>query len=291
MNNLIDHIGNTPLLKLSTSDNDRIQIYVKFEAQNPGGSVKDRAVVNMLKSGFREGLFNTGDRIIEATSGNTGIAIALYSKCFGLNCSLLMPDTASIERIKVMKAYGAEVILTPGELGIEYSRVLAKKLAKEQKGIQLDQFNNEYNWRAHYDSTGPEIWNATNGEITHFVSAMGTSGTIMGVSKYLKEKNKDINIIGVQPMEGESIPGIRKWSENMRPGIMDLKFIDNIVEVSRNQAESGAKKITINEGLFCGISTGGAFHAVSKVIQKIEEGVVVFVACDRGDRYLNSLYS
>ncbi|CAG5081455.1 Cysteine synthase B [Parvicella tangerina] len=287
MSTITDYIGNSPLIKI-TDPNDRVQLYAKLEGNNPGGSVKDRAAFNMLAKGLESGQYRSGDHLIEATSGNTGIALALYAKQLNLSISLVMPDNATPERIKTMRAYGADVILTPAEKTIEYSREYANQLSQDRGYKLINQFDNELNWQAHYASTGPEIWKDTNGSVTHFVSAMGTTGTIMGTSRFLKEKDSSIQIIGAQPKSGDSIPGIRKWSEVMRPGILDYNRIDTIEEVSREEAILGARILAMKHGIMGGMSSGGAFHLASKLSQQLSSGVIVFIVCDRGDRYLSS---
>lgn len=280
-------IGKTPLVKLKNVKQN-VDIYAKLEGNNPGGSVKDRAAFNMLAKGIELGYYEEGDHLIEATSGNTGIALALYAKQLNLSISLVMPDNATPERIKTMRAYGAEVILTPAIKSIEYSRTYALELSACRGYKLVNQFDNELNWQTHYETTGPEIWEDTKGKVTHFVSAMGTTGTIMGTSRFLKEKDTSIKIIGAQPKSGDSIPGIRKWSEEMRPAILDFNRIDQLEEVSQEQAIAATRKLAIEEGIFGGMSSGGAYHIASKLAESITEGTIVFIVCDRGDRYLSS---
>jgi len=281
-------IGNTPLAELkSFSPKPGVQIFSKLEGQNPGGSVKDRAAFGMINDALQSGKINKDSHLIEATSGNTGIALAMIAAIHEISISLVMPESASSERIQTMKAYGAEVILTPAEGTIEYSRKHALELA-EKKGYHiLNQFGNQANPNQHYKTTGPEIWNDTNGKITHFVSAMGTTGTIMGTSRFLKKQNSNIQIIGTQPKEGSRIPGIRRWSPEFLPKIFDPKRVDRIIDVNRDEAESTMKKMAKNEGLFVGISSGGAMAAALKLAAELEEGLIVTIACDRGDRYLS----
>lgn len=283
---LIDIIGNTPLVEL-TSPKKSVRLFTKLEGNNPGGSVKDRAALNMIKTAIETGQIKRGDTLIEATSGNTGIALAMVASLFGVKMILVMPENSTEERKQTMKAYGAELLLTPADKGIEYSRELAINLAQEKGYTILNQFDNEDNWKAHFNSTGPEIWQQTGGEITHFVSAMGTTGTIMGTSKYLKAQNPKIQIIGAQPKEGSSIPGIRKWSKEMLPKIFDADFVDQYVDVDQSDAEAHAIQLARNEGVFAGISSGGAYYSALKIIDELDTGNVVFITCDRGDRYLS----
>lgn len=283
---LIDIIGNTPLVEL-TSPKKSVRLFTKLEGNNPGGSVKDRAALNMIKTAIETGQIKRGDTLIEATSGNTGIALAMVASLFGVKMILVMPENSTEERKQTMKAYGAELLLTPADEGIEYSRELAINLAQEKGYTILNQFDNEDNWKAHFNSTGPEIWQQTGGEITHFVSAMGTTGTIMGTSKYLKSQNPKIQIIGAQPKEGSSIPGIRKWSKEMLPKIFDADFVDQYVDVDQSDAEAHAIQLARNEGVFAGISSGGAYYSALKIIDELDTGNVVFITCDRGDRYLS----
>ncbi|NRA10563.1 MAG: cysteine synthase CysM [Crocinitomicaceae bacterium] len=284
---LIETIGNTPLVELK-SPNPKVRIFAKLEGTNPGGSVKDRAALNMIRSAIESGAIKVGDTLIEATSGNTGIALAMVAAQFGVKIILVMPDNSTEERKQTMRAFGAELLLTPGEKTIEYSRRLAIRLAKENGYRLLNQFDNEDNWKAHYKTTGPEIWRDTDGEITHFVSAMGTTGTIMGTSKFLKEQSSDIQIVGAQPANGASIPGIRKWSIDMRPGIFSPERIDQTVDVGIEDAENATRYLAQEEGVFAGVSSGGAYFVAQQVATEITEGLIVFIACDRGDRYLSS---
>jgi cysteine synthase B len=284
---LIDAIGNTALVEVN-SPNPQVKIFAKLEGANPGGSVKDRAVKNMLLDALAEGKISPGDELIEATSGNTGIALAMLATQLNLQINIVLPENSSVERIETMKAYGAKLILTPAEKGIEYSRILAEETRKKKKLKGLDQFSNDANWRAHYETTGPEIWQQTAGEISHFVSAMGTTGTIMGTGRYLKEQNPSINVIGAQPKEGASIPGIRKWSKKLEPRIYNAKEIDVLFEVNEKEAHEALAALSKKEGIFAGISTGAAYHISQKVALSIQTGTVVFINCDKGDRYLST---
>ncbi|WNW02619.1 cysteine synthase CysM [Tenacibaculum sp. HL-MS23] len=286
---ITDFVGNTPLIEVSNILSKKgVRLFLKLEGNNPGGSVKDRAAYNMIFEALNRRNIKKGDHLVEATSGNTGIALAFISKVLGLHMTLVMPENATEERIKTMKAYGAEVLLTSKEEGIEGARDLAQKLRYKEGYFMLNQFENNDNWKAHYKTTGPEIWKDTEGEVTHFVSAMGTTGTIMGVSTYLKEQNPNIQIIGAQPSDGSRIPGIRKWSEEYLPKIFDRSKVDEIIEVSENQARNQARKLASQEGVFGGMSSGGAVHVALQVAEKIEEGIIVAIICDIGDRYLSS---
>ncbi|WP_445725744.1 cysteine synthase CysM [Flavobacterium sp.] len=287
--NLFDFIGNTPLVKSQNIlKKEGISLYLKLEGNNPGGSVKDRAAYNMISSAIERKVIKKGDYLIEATSGNTGIALALMAQIFGINLELVMPENSTKERVQTMQAYGAKVTLTPASVGIEGSREYAEKMVKEKGYIMLDQFSNPDNWKAHYKTTGPEIWRDTNGEITHFVSAMGTTGTIMGTSTYLKEKNNNVQIIGAQPTDNSKIPGIRKWSPAYLPKIFDAKKVDQVIEVSEQEAREMTKRLAKEEGVFAGMSSGGAVTAALKLSKTIQSGVIVAIICDRGDRYLSS---
>lgn len=286
---LIDLIGNTPLVeavKIPTKPN--VKIFCKLEGQNPGGSVKDRAAYNMIKCALERGDIKPGDRLVEATSGNTGIALAMVANILGLKMTLIMPDNSTRERILSMEAYGAKVILTPAERTIEYSRELADKMAAEEGYFMLDQFSNPDNYMAHYYSTGPEIWKDTEGKVTHFVSAMGTTGTIMGVSKYLKEKNPSIQIVGTQPTDGSQIPGIRRWTPEFLPRIFDATRVDRVIDVSQEAATNMTRRMAKEEGILAGMSSGGALYAALRLSEEIESGTIVCITCDRGDRYLSS---
>jgi cysteine synthase B len=288
-----DTIGNTPLVRLQRipgSENERRNniILGKLEGNNPAGSVKDRPAISMIKRAEAKGLIKPGDTLIEATSGNTGIALAMAAAMRGYKMVLIMPENLSIERRQSMAAYGAQIILTPKSGGMEYARDLAEAMQKEGKGLILDQFANQDNPLAHYEGTGPEIWRDTDGRVTHFVSAMGTTGTIMGVSSFLKERNSAIQIIGAQPEDGSSIPGIRKWPEAYLPKIFDRSRIDQVLSVSQSDAEHMARRMAVEEGIFCGISAAGACEVALRVAETVENAVIVFVVCDRGDRYLST---
>lgn len=288
-----DTIGNTPLVQLvrlpgaDAAARNNV-ILGKMEGDNPAGSVKDRAAMSMLRRAEERGQIKPGDTLIEATSGNTGIALAMAAAIRGYKMLLLMPEYLSIERRQSMAAYGAQIILTPKTGGMEYARDMAEQLQRDGKGIILDQFGNQDNPRAHYETTGPEIWRDTEGRITHFVSAMGTTGTIMGVSQYLKEQNDAIQIIGAQPEEGSQIPGIRKWPEAYLPKIYDKARVDQIESVSQAAAEHMARRLAAEEGIFCGISAAGACEIALRISQTVENATIVFVVCDRGDRYLST---
>ncbi|MDH5367953.1 MAG: cysteine synthase CysM [Cyclobacteriaceae bacterium] len=286
---LFQLIGNTPLIKLTSIPlNNKVEIYCKLEGQNPGGSVKDRAAYNMIRNALERKQISVGDKLVEATSGNTGIALAMIARATGVEMTLIMPDNSTPERVKTMRAYGAEVILTPAEKTIEYSRELAENMAVNEGYFILDQFANPDNYLAHYNTTGPEIWKDTDQKVTHFVSAMGTTGTIMGVSKYLKEQNNEIQIIGTQPTEGSSIPGIRRWSPEFLPKIYDPKRVDRIIDVSAEEATNMTRKMAVEEGVLAGMSSGGALSAALKIAGEIEQGTIVTIVCDRGDKYLSS---
>lgn len=287
--NILDLIGNTPLVKVKNLiDNKDITLLLKLEGNNPGGSVKDRPAYNMIKSALDRGDIKKTDKLIEATSGNTGIALAMIASLFGLDIELVMPENSTKERIQTMRAYGAKVTLTSADKGIEGSRDYAENKVKNERFFMLNQFSNKDNWKAHYNTTGPEIWKDTNGKITHFVSAMGTTGTIMGISSFLKEQNNTIQIIGAQPTDNSKIPGIRKWPEEYLPKIYDAKKVDQVIEVSELEARSMTKILAKKEGVFAGMSSGGAVAVALKLADKIKKGVIVAVICDRGDRYLSS---
>lgn len=282
-------IGNTPLVEIEhLNPNKSVRIYGKLEGQNPGGSVKDRAAFNMIQGAIDRNEIKVGDKLVEATSGNTGIALAMVASKLGIGMTLIMPDGATPERVKTMKAYGAEVILTPAARTIEYSRELAEEMAASGEYHILNQFANPDNYKMHYKTTGPEIWKDTAGKITHFVSAMGTTGTIMGVSRYLKEQNPDVQIVGTQPTDGSRIPGIRRWSPEFLPKIYEPKRVDRIIDVSADQATEMTRRLAAEEGILAGMSSGGAMTAALQVASEIEEGVIVSIVCDRGDRYLSS---
>ncbi|KEO75009.1 cysteine synthase CysM [Anditalea andensis] len=286
---LFELIGNTPMVELQHIPlKPAVKIFCKLEGQNPGGSVKDRAAFNMIKNALERGDIKKGDHLVEATSGNTGIALAMVANLLGVNMTLVMPDNSTKERILSMEAYGAQVILTPADKTIEYSRSLAEEMAESGQYFMLNQFANSDNYMSHYHSTGPEIFKDTEGKITHFVSAMGTTGTIMGVSKYLKEQNVDIQIVGTQPTDGSSIPGIRRWSEAFLPKIFDPSRVDRVIDVSQEDATHMTRRLAKEEGILAGMSSGGALQAALKIADEIEEGVIVCITCDRGDRYLSS---
>lgn len=286
---ILEIIGNTPLVVSKVlNTNPNVQLLFKLEGHNPGGSVKDRAALNMIQAGLERGSITKNSKLIEATSGNTGIALAMIAGIYGLNIELVMPENSTKERVQTMRAYGAKVILTPSDVGIEGARDYAEAKVKQEGYIMLNQFANEDNWKAHYKTTGPEIWRDTLGEITHFVSAMGTTGTIMGTSTYLKEQNKNIQIVGVQPTDDSKIPGIRKWPEAYLPKIFVPKKVDQVIEVSTAEATEMAKRLAKEEGIFSGMSSGGATVAALKLAATLESGTIVSIICDRGDRYLSS---
>ncbi|MES9958298.1 MAG: cysteine synthase CysM [Sedimenticola sp.] len=284
-----DFVGNTPLVRLQRlAVGESNTILVKLEGNNPAGSVKDRPALSMIQRAEKRGAIKPGDTLIEATSGNTGIALAMAAAIKGYKMILIMPDNLSVERRSSMRAYGAELILVTREEGMEGARDLAEKMEQEGKGKVLDQFSNMDNPQAHYESTGPEIWRDTGGEITHFVSAMGTTGTIMGTSRYLKEQNPQIQIVGVQPSEGASIPGIRRWPEAYLPKIFERPRVDREMDVTQEEAEETTRMLATEEGIFCGISSGGAVAAALKLSQEVKNAVIVAIICDRGDRYLST---
>ncbi len=290
---IADTIGNTPRVALqriaAASNQTRCNVVLaKLEGNNPAGSVKDRPALSMITRAEERGDIKRGDTLIEATSGNTGIALAMAAAIKGYGMVLIMPEDASVERVQTMKAFGADVILTPKTLGMEGARDLADKMALEGKGIVLDQFANCDNPRIHIETTGPEIWQQTHGRVTHFVSAMGTTGTITGVSQFLKTKNSAIQIIGAQPMEGAKIPGIRKWPTEYLPKIYDPTHIADLVYVAQADAEDMCRRLAREEGIFAGISSGGACWVAQKIASQVENATVVFVVCDRGDRYLST---
>jgi len=286
---LFDFIGNTPLIKVQNLlVKEGVSLYLKLEGNNPGGSVKDRAAFNMIVSAMDRNEIKKGDYLIEATSGNTGIALAMIAQQFGINIELVMPENSTKERVQTMMAYGAKVTLTSSETGIEGSRAYAEKQVNDKGYYMLNQFANEDNWKAHYKTTGPEIWRDTNGEITHFVSAMGTTGTIMGTSTFLKEKNTAIQIIGAQPTDNSKIPGIRKWSKEFLPKIFDAKKVDTVIEVSEEDAREMTHRLAKEEGVFAGMSSGGAVNIALKLAKTLDSGIIVAIICDRGDRYLSS---
>ena len=289
MAKLIDFIGNTPLVELSVlNTNPNVKLFAKLEGHNPGGSVKDRAAYGLIKGGLESGLIKPDSKLIEATSGNTGIALAMIACLMKIQIELVMPENSTKERVLTMRAFGATVTLTPAEGGMEASIDFARNKVEKEGYVMLDQFANENNPKMHYQTTGPEIFRDTDGKVTHFVSAMGTTGTIMGVSKYLKEQNSDIQIIGVQPEDGAKIPGIRKWPVEYLPKIFDRSRIDQVIEVSDVEAKAMAQRLAKEEGVFGGMSSGGAVTAALKLIENMEEGNVVCIICDRGDKYLST---
>jgi len=286
---ILDLIGNTPLvLSKVLNTNPNVKLYFKMEGHNPGGSVKDRAAYNMIKSGLETGNIKTTDKLIEATSGNTGIALAMIAGIYGLDIELVMPENSTKERVQTMRAYGAKVTLTPADVGIEGARDYAEEKVNKEGFIMLNQFANDDNWKAHYKTTGPEIWSDTKGEVTHFVSSMGTTGTIMGTSTYLKEQNKNVQIVGVQPTDNAKIPGIRKWPKAYLPKIFNADKVDRVMEVSEAEARTMAQRLAKEEGIFSGMSSGGAATVALRLASQLEHGVIVSIVCDRGDRYLSS---
>ncbi len=286
MSGIIDLIGNTPLVEITRlNPNPNVKIYAKLEGNNPGGSVKDRAALNMVRSAMERGEIKTGTKLIEATSGNTGIALAMIARLFDLEIELVMPSNSTKERVLTMEAFGAKVTLLEN---IEACLDYAMEKASGGDYFLMNQFTNKDNYLAHYKTTGPEIWRDTNGSITHFVSAMGTTGSIMGNSMFLKEKNPAVQIIGCQPTENSSIPGIRRWPTAYLPEIFDAKRVDRIIDVSQAEATEMTRKLARTEGIFAGMSSGGALFVSLKIAQELESGLIVFIACDRGDRYLSS---
>ena len=286
-------IGNTPLVRLTRLPGEDAArrnnvILGKMEGNNPAGSVKDRPALAMIVGAERRGEIKPGDTLVEATSGNTGIGLAMAAKLRGYKMVLLMPENLSVERRQSMAAYGAQIILTPKSGGMEYARDMAEQMQKDGRGIMLDQFANPDNARAHFETTGPEIWRDTNGRITHFVSAMGTTGTIMGVSQYLKQQNPAVQVIGAQPDDNSQIPGIRKWPEAYLPKIFDRTRVDSVEEVSQASAEYMARRMAAEEGIFCGVSAAGACEIALRISSQVENATIVFVVCDRGDRYLST---
>ena len=288
-----DAIGKTPLValqRIGAPDNaERGNVVLgKLEGNNPAGSVKDRPALSMIQRAQERGEIKPGDTLIEATSGNTGIALAMAAAIKGYRMVLIMPEDLSIERVQTMKAFGAELILTPKSGGMEYARDLASQMERAGKGVVLDQFANPDNPRIHYETTGPEIWADTNGAVTHFVSAMGTTGTIMGTSRFLKEQNQKVQIVGVQPSEGSQIPGIRAWPKEYLPKIYDAKRVDRVMEVTQTESEEMTRRLAREEGIFCGISSGGATVAALQLSAELQNAVIVTIICDRGDRYLST---
>lgn len=288
-NTIENCIGNTPIVLLQRlNPNPSNKILLKLEGDNPAGSVKDRAALNMINEAEKKGYIKPGDTLIEATSGNTGIALSMIAAIKGYKMLLIMPNHLSNERKEAMTAYGAEIILVSKEQGMEGARNLADEISKERNILQLNQFANEDNTKAHIKSTAKEIWQDTNGEITHFISAMGTTGTIMGTSTYLKQKNPNIKIIGTQPDKNSDIPGVRRWPKEYMPKIFDKKKIDEIFDISQNQAEQTMKKLAKKEGIFAGVSSGGSLYCAMEVSKKVENATIVTIVCDRGDRYLST---
>ncbi|MCT4712621.1 cysteine synthase CysM [Enterobacteriaceae bacterium H11S18] len=289
MTTLESTIGNTPLVKLQrTGLTNGSEIWVKLEGNNPAGSVKDRAALSMIVEAEKRGEITPGDTLIEATSGNTGIALAMIAALKGYRMKLLMPDNMSMERKAAMQAYGAELLLVTKEQGMEGARELARLMGERGEGKVLDQFNNPDNPYAHYLTTGPEIWQQTQGRITHFVSSMGTTGTITGVSRFMRELEKKVTIVGLQPEEGSSIPGIRRWPEEWLPKIFNPQLVDEVIDMSQTEAEQTMRRLAISEGIFCGVSSGGAVAGALRVAQANPGSVVVAIICDRGDRYLST---
>jgi cysteine synthase B len=289
MATLLELIGNTPLVELNKiCTNPNVKLYGKLEGNNPGGSVKDRAAYGMIKGALDRGELTKGIKLIEATSGNTGIALAMIARLFDVEIELVMPENSTEERVKTMEAFGAKVILTPAAGSMEAARDYADEQVRKGGYLMLNQFGNPDNYMAHYRTTGPEIWKDTNGSITHFVSAMGTTGTIMGVSRFLKEKNPNIQIVGAEPSEGSRIPGIRKWPEEYLPTIFDRTRVDQVIQVTEQEARTMTKRLAKEEGVFCGMSSGGSVATAMKLIENLQSGTVVCIICDRGDRYLSS---
>ncbi|MGC4232599.1 MAG: cysteine synthase CysM [Niabella sp.] len=289
MPDILTLVGNTPVVKLKRiHQHDSVNIYCKLEGDNPGGSIKDRTAYGMIKGAIEKGILRERVKLVEPTSGNTGIALALIGSLYGISVELIMPEDATKERILAMKAFGAKVTLTPKRRAMEGAIDYARELVKAGGYVMLDQFSNPDNSRIHYETTGPEIWSGTRGLITHFVSAMGTTGTIMGVSRYLKEQNPDVMIVGCQPTDNSSIPGIRKWPDAYVPRIFEKSRIDKIIEVSEKQAKQMTNRLAKEEGIFCGMSSGGAVHAALEVAATLDSGNIVCIICDKGDRYLSS---
>ena len=287
MSDIENYIGNTPLVLIDEIGSNKI--FAKLEGNNPAGSIKDRPAIKMIKDAEIQGLIKKGDTLIEATSGNTGIALAMAASIRGFKMKLIMPETASIERVKTMKAYGAEVILVSKEQDMEGARDLALSMSQNNEGYVLDQFSNKSNYLSHYETTGPEIWKQTNHSVTHFISAMGTTGTITGVSRFLKERNNNIEIIGVQPADGSRIPGIRRWKKEYTPEIFQNAIVDKIIDIDQQDAEDSMASLSTQTGLFVGMSAGANIFIAKKVATKVKNSVIVTILCDRGDRYLSKL--
>ncbi len=286
---LEDYVGNTPLVQLKRlAGNTSNTILLKLEGNNPAGSVKDRPALSMIKRAEARGDIKPGDTLIEATSGNTGIALAMVAAMRGYKMVLVMPDNQTVERRQSMRAFGAELVLTPKDGSMELARDVAMKMQAEGEGIVLDQFGNQDNPLAHYEGTGPEIWRDTQGQVTHFVSSMGTTGTIMGTSRYLKEQNPAVRVVGVQPEDGAQIPGIRKWPQEYLPSIFDASRVDELIYVSQFNAEKTTRRLASEEGIFAGISSGGALYAALQLSKQVENATIVSIVCDRGDRYLST---
>ena len=286
---LEDFVGNTPLARLKRIPGDTGNVILaKLEGNNPAGSVKDRPALSMILRAQERGMIKPGDTLIEPTSGNTGIALAMAAAIMGYRMVLIMPENQSLERQQTMRAYGADLVLTPKEASMEGARDLAERMVREGRGVMLDQFSNPDNPLAHYEGTGPEIWRDTDGRVTHFVSSMGTTGTIMGVSRFLKEKNPAVQIVGCQPADGSQIPGIRKWPAEYLPKICDWQQVDQVIEVTQADAEDMARRLAREEGIFAGISSGGALWAALQISARVRDAVIVTIVCDRGDRYLST---
>jgi S-sulfo-L-cysteine synthase (O-acetyl-L-serine-dependent) len=286
---LLKLVGNTPIVELTRiNPNPNVKIFAKLEGDNPGGSVKDRAALSMIQGALERGEIKPGIKIIEATSGNTGIALAMIARLYNLDIELVMPENSTKERVQTMEAYGAKVTLTSAEIGIEGSRDYADKMVAQGGYVMLNQFDNPDNYLAHYRTTGPEIWRDTEGKVTHFVSSMGTTGTIMGTSMYLKEQNPDIQIVGCQPSEGAKIPGIRRWPVEYLPKIFDANRVDRVMDITEEEARAMANTLARTEAIFGGMSSGGAASAAVRLAHELDSGVIVFIVCDRGDRYLSS---
>jgi cysteine synthase B len=289
MATLLDFIGNTPLVELKNiNTNPNVRLYGKLEGHNPGGSVKDRAAYGLIKGGIERGIIKPDSKLIEATSGNTGIALAMIAQLHKLEIEIVLPENSTRERVQTMRAFGAKVTLTPESGGMEAAIDYARNKVEKEGYVSLDQFNNHDNPNMHYRTTGPEIYRDTEGEITHFVSAMGTTGTIMGVSRFLKEQNEHIKIIGAQPADNAKIPGIRKWPEAYLPGIFDRSRVDEIIEVTEQEARVMARRLAQEEGIFAGMSSGGSVAAAMKLVPNLTSGIVVCIICDRGDKYLST---